>query len=105
MAYPMYPRLQVRSGNVIDLEGRLYEVLKLVHTHGHGRQLGNVQVCLRSYLQNVSTRSLHVCGLRFNSGLRCILSLGRNTKLACRWSCVTCTPRLSYMRGGGLQTW
>ncbi len=36
--------LQVRSGNIIDLDGRLCQILKLVHTQGHGRQLGNVQV-------------------------------------------------------------
>lgn len=36
--------VQVRSGNLIELEGRLYQVTKHQHTHGHGRQLGNVQV-------------------------------------------------------------
>ena len=55
-AYPRCPPLQVRSGNVIDMEGRLYEVLKLVHTQGHGRQLGNVQVCVRNCLQDAHTR-------------------------------------------------
>lgn len=35
--------MQVRSGNVLELEGRLYQVTKHQHTHGHGRQLGNVQ--------------------------------------------------------------
>ncbi|BDA42194.1 Elongation factor P [Coccomyxa sp. Obi] len=38
---------EVRSGNLIELEGRLYQVTKHQHTHGHGRQLGNVQLELR----------------------------------------------------------
>lgn len=36
--------LQVRSGQVIDHNGRLVQIQKFQHTQGTGRQLGNVQV-------------------------------------------------------------
>ncbi|EIE20680.1 translation elongation factor P [Coccomyxa subellipsoidea C-169] len=39
--------MQRPPGNLIELEGRLYQVTKHQHTHGHGRQLGNVQLELR----------------------------------------------------------
>lgn len=35
---------QVRPGNVLEVNGRLMQVLKYQHTQGAGRQLGNVQV-------------------------------------------------------------
>lgn len=37
----------MRVGNIIEFEseGRLCEVVKQLHNHGSGRQLGNVQVC------------------------------------------------------------
>ncbi len=39
--------LQIRSGDVLDYEGRLLQVVKREYTQGSGRQLGNVQVlCL-----------------------------------------------------------
>lgn len=42
--------LQVRPGNVLEIGGRLLQVLKANHTQGAGRQLGNVQVCLANAL-------------------------------------------------------
>lgn len=40
------PSLQLRAGNILDLDGRLMQVLK--HSHSQtGRQLGNVQLELR----------------------------------------------------------
>jgi hypothetical protein len=35
---------QVREGNVLVLQGKLFEVIKYNYTQGHGRQLGVVQV-------------------------------------------------------------
>ena len=42
--------MQVRTGNVLDIDGRLFHVLKHEHTVGRGRQLGNVQLELRDVL-------------------------------------------------------
>ena len=36
--------LQVRPGQVLEIGGRLLQVMKANHTQGAGRQLGNVQV-------------------------------------------------------------
>ena len=36
--------VQVRIGNVIELDGKLVHVVKSFHGAGQGRQLGNVQV-------------------------------------------------------------
>ena len=57
-SFSIYGALQVRPGNIIDLNGRLYEVSKLQHTQGHGRQLGNVQVgcCLLWATDKLSSR-------------------------------------------------
>lgn len=41
---PIHIVPQVRSGNVVDVDGSLLEVIKTTHTVGRGRQLGNVQV-------------------------------------------------------------
>ncbi|GAB4822133.1 hypothetical protein N2152v2_009179 [Parachlorella kessleri] len=38
---------EVRSGNVLEVNGRLMQVVKHQHTQGAGRQLGNVQFELR----------------------------------------------------------
>ncbi|KAK9811306.1 hypothetical protein WJX72_001490 [[Myrmecia] bisecta] len=38
---------EIRTGNIIDLNGRLLQVTKFQHTQGSGRQLGNVQLELR----------------------------------------------------------
>ena len=36
--------MQVRIGNVVEMDGKLVQVIKSVHGAGQGRQLGNVQV-------------------------------------------------------------
>jgi translation elongation factor P len=41
---------EVRSGNIIEIEGRLMQVIKMSHTQGVGRQLGNVQLELRDMM-------------------------------------------------------
>ena len=38
--------MQVRPGNVLEMKGRLLQVMKFQHTQGAGRQLGNVQASL-----------------------------------------------------------
>ncbi|KAL0036587.1 hypothetical protein WJX79_001714 [Trebouxia sp. C0005] len=38
---------EIRSGQIIDLKGRLMQIQKYQHTQGSGRQLGNVQLELR----------------------------------------------------------
>jgi len=47
--------MQVRSGQVLEIEGRLLSVVKSFHSVGAGRQLGNVQVIYipAIYLPNV----------------------------------------------------
>ncbi|KAK9840356.1 hypothetical protein WJX74_008226 [Apatococcus lobatus] len=42
---------EVRAGEVLDYEGRLFQVVKKEHTQGSGRQLGNVQFQLRDVKQ------------------------------------------------------
>ena len=66
MTHRLIHLLQVRSGNVIDLDGRLCEVLKLVHTQGHGRQLGNVQVIVSQTLQAAQIELLHLYSVRLS---------------------------------------
>lgn len=39
-----HPAPQIRAGNVLQLQGKLYVVTKAAYTQGHGRQLGNVTV-------------------------------------------------------------
>ena len=36
--------LQIRAGQVLEIDGRLLSVVKSFHSVGAGRQLGNVQV-------------------------------------------------------------
>lgn len=50
---------EVRSGNIIEIEGRLMQVIKQAHTQGVGRQLGNVQLELRDML-NQSKKPLRL---------------------------------------------
>jgi hypothetical protein len=52
--------LQVREGNVIEVDGVLFEVTKQQHTQGHGRQLGNVQVTLEIHLA-LATDCANLC--------------------------------------------
>lgn len=40
--------MQVRPGNVLEMKGRLLQVMKFQHTQGAGRQLGNVQASLHA---------------------------------------------------------
>ena len=42
----IYNAMQVRPGNVLEMKGRLLQVVKFQHTQGAGRQLGNVQATL-----------------------------------------------------------
>jgi elongation factor P len=57
---PSRPILQIRIGNILDVDGRLMQVLKQAHAQGTGRQLGNVQLELRDIL----TKSKHPLRLR-----------------------------------------
>lgn len=52
--------LQIRIGNILDIDGRLMQVLKQAHAQGTGRQLGNVQLELRDILN----KSKHPLRLR-----------------------------------------
>lgn len=40
--------MQVREGNVVVLDDKLFEVIKYNYSQGHGRQLGVVQVSMRT---------------------------------------------------------
>jgi len=42
-AFQQSASMQIRSGQIIDLKGRLMQIQKYQHTQGSGRQLGNVQ--------------------------------------------------------------
>jgi len=46
--------LQIRSGQVLEIEGRLLSVVKAFHSVGAGRQLGNVQVLIFTVLESRS---------------------------------------------------
>ncbi|KAL4536780.1 hypothetical protein Ndes2437B_g06184 [Nannochloris sp. 'desiccata'] len=50
----------IRIGNILDIDGRLMQVLKQAHAQGTGRQLGNVQLELRDILN----KSKHPLRLR-----------------------------------------
>jgi len=52
--------IQIRIGNILDIDGRLLQVLKQAHAQGTGRQLGNVQLELRDILN----KSKHPLRLR-----------------------------------------
>jgi len=52
--------VQVRAGNMLEVEGKLMHVIKAAHTQGSGRQLGNVQLELRDAI----SRSKHPLRLR-----------------------------------------
>lgn len=41
---------QVRTGNILDVDGKLVQVLKHSYTQGTGRQLGNVQLELKELI-------------------------------------------------------
>lgn len=41
---PHISHLQIRAGNVLQLHGKLFQVVKAAYTQGAGRQLGNVTV-------------------------------------------------------------
>ena len=56
--FPLFP--QVRAGNILEVDGKLMQVIKCSHTQGTARQLGNVQLELRDVL----TRSKHPMRLR-----------------------------------------
>ncbi len=56
---------QVRNGNILDLNGRLFQVTKFQHTQGSGRQLGNVQVstahlCISRLSHSARLRATHI---------------------------------------------
>ncbi|KAK9826481.1 hypothetical protein WJX81_003658 [Elliptochloris bilobata] len=42
---------EVRTGNVIESDGRLCEIVKFLHNHGAGRQLGSIQLELRDLVR------------------------------------------------------
>lgn len=68
------PALQVRIGNVVEMDGKLVQVIRSAHGAGQGRQLGNVQVRDGSILKYLpegvvripvlplqSSHGLHMC--------------------------------------------
>ncbi|KAL0052541.1 hypothetical protein WJX82_003609 [Trebouxia sp. C0006] len=54
---------EIRSGQIIDLKGRLMQIQKYQHTQGSGRQLGNVQansdLMIRLELRDLKSGSKH----------------------------------------------
>jgi hypothetical protein len=44
--------MQVRSGSVLEVEGKLMLVVKNTYTQGAGRQLGNVHLVRLTYIRS-----------------------------------------------------
>ena len=61
--------MQVRPGNVLEMKGRLLQVMKFQHTQGAGRQLGNVQASLDAGI--MSTKTFQTPCTPQASGLSC----------------------------------